>query len=316
MDATYRALALSDAPAIVEIMRAAEAAEPADMFTDLTELQDEMTAPGVNLTRGSVAAMAGEQLIGYGSLISPPAEDHWTSYLSGSVHPDYRRHGVGRSILDRLIMQARSLRAETHADRPGELKIWVSHGRPSANGLATSAGFRVRRYFFDMRADLANPPEVPVLPGLTVRPWTSADDDSTRLAYNEAFADHWGSVPMDTDRWRHSFAESAFFRPEVSRLALSGEQVVGFVLVSEFDSETEARGYRTGYIDRVGTLRSVRGQGVAAALLAESMAALGASGYAIAELGVDADSPTGAGRLYERLGFVARHRNEVFGREF
>ena len=316
MDVTYRALSDADASAIVEIMAAAEAAEPADVFTSLAEMQEDMTQPGVDLPRGSVGAVSGDRLVGFGSLISPPSADQWISYVTGTVHPDFRGHGIGRTILDRLIEQARTLRAVRHADLPGELKIWVSNGRGSAAALAASAGFTVRRYFIEMRAELAAPPEIAPLPGLTVRPWTPADDDGARLAYNAAFADHWGSVPMDEERWRRSFAESPSFRPEMSRLALSGDEVVGFVLVDEFDSETEARGYRTGYIDRVGSVRSVRGRGVATALMTESMVAMAGSGYRIAELGVDADSPTGAGRLYERLGFAVRHRNEVYGLEF
>ncbi len=298
-------------------MTAAEAAEPAEQFASLQEIQDEMTQPGVDLPRGSVGAVAGDRLVGFGSLIvSPPAADRWSSYLAGAVHPEFRGGGIGRTILGRLVEQVRPLRADADAGLPSELKIWVPNGRRSAAALATSAGFTVRRYFFEMRADLDVLPDVRPLPGLTVRAWTPADDESARLAYNAAFADHWGSVPMDTERWRRSFAESPFFRPEVSRLALAGADVVGFVLVSEFDSETEARGYRTGYIDRVGSVRSVRGRGVASALMAQTMVALAEDGYRIAELGVDADSPTGAGRLYERLGFAVRHRNEVYGLEF
>ncbi len=315
MDVIYRPLTEADAPAVLGILQAAELAEPADVFADLAEIQEEMAQPGVDLPRGSVAATIDGRLVGYGALISPPTEGRWVSHLTGGVHPDFRRHGIGRAIVDRLIGQARTLRDLVDPDLTAELKIWVSHGRPSAMALAASAAFTVQRYFFDMRAELAVPPEIPTLPGLTVRPWSAADDEGARLAYNESSADHWGSVPMDVERWRHSFAESSFFRPEVSRLALSDGRVVGFVLVAEFASETEARGFRTGYIDRVGTVRSVRGQGVATALLAESMAALAASGCSVAELGVDADSPTGAGRLYERLGFAVRHRNEVFGLE-
>ena len=316
MDVTYRALSDADAPAIVEIMTAAEVAEPADIFTSLVETQNDMTQPGVDLARGSVGALSGDRLIGFGALISPPSAEQWISYVHGAVHPDFRGQDIGRTILDRLVEQARTLRAVQHADLPAELKIWVSNGRRSAAALAASAGFTVRRYFFEMRAELATPPEIPPLPGLIVRSWTPADDEGARLAYNAAFADHWGSVPMDEERWRRSFAESPSFRPEMSRLALSGDEVVGFVLVDEFDSETEARGYRTGYIDRVGSVRSVRGRGVATALMTESMVAMARAGYRIAELGVDADSPTGAGRLYERLGFAVRHRNEVYGLEF
>jgi hypothetical protein len=46
------------------------------------------------------------------------------------------------------------------------------------------------------------------------------------------------------------------------------------------------------------------------------MESLAADGYRYAELGVDADSPTGAGRIYERLGFVTLDRDSVAGRRF
>jgi mycothiol synthase len=263
-----------------------------------------------------VAAVAGDRVVGGGLLMHAPAEDRWLAHLSGGVLPEFRRRGIGREIMDRLIRQAGALRSAAGSGLPGQLKIWVPHGRPSATAFAAAAGFQARRYFFEMRAQLDVTPDVPELPGLCVRPWTPADDDGTRLAYNDAFADHWGSVPMGLQRWRRSFAESPFFRPDVSRLAVRGNEVVGFVLVDEFDSETEARGFRTGYIDRVGSIRSVRGQGVASALLAHSMVALADSGCAIAELNVDADSPTGAGRLYERLGFATRNRSDVYVLDF
>jgi mycothiol synthase len=325
---TFRPLVESDAPAVLEILVAAEVAEPADAHYDLTEVQEDLSQPGVNLAEGSVAVRVGERLAGFGTLFTPPVVDKWTAYLGGAVAPEFRRTGIGREILQRLITKADALRQADGTELPGELKIWISHGRASAAALAGSAGFQVRRYFFDMRADLtAGVPVmsrsagagVPVMSrsaGIEVRTWSPADDENTRLAYNAAFADHWGSVPMDTDRWRTTFAESSFFRPEFSRLALLAGEVVGFVLVDEFPAETAAHGYRTGYIDRVGTVRSVRGRGIAAALLADSMTALAGAGVRYADLGVDADSPTGAGRLYERLGFTVRHRNEVVGLDF
>src|SRR3954470_8702160 len=122
MDVTYRALTLSDASAVVEIMQAAEAAEPADAFTSLAEIEDEMTRPEVDLRRGSVAAIVAGRLVGFGSLISPPATGQWISYLTGSVHPDFRGHRIGASILAHLVERATDLRAATDAALPGELK--------------------------------------------------------------------------------------------------------------------------------------------------------------------------------------------------
>jgi ribosomal protein S18 acetylase RimI-like enzyme len=51
-------------------------------------------------------------------------------------------------------------------------------------------------------------------------------------------------------------------------------------------------------------------------LLARTLAGLADAGYRYAELGVDADSPTGAGRLYERAGFVVVGQNIVAGKRF
>lgn len=314
---TSRPLLASDAPALLEIELAAERVEPAESSVDLVEIQENLAMPGVDLPRGSIAVRSGDSVVGAGFLHLRPASKSWNAHVSGGVLPGFRRRGIGRMILSSLQGKARTLRAEGgHADLPGELQLWVPEGRDAAAVFAAGAGFSNRRYFFEMRADLADVGAVPELVGIEIRGWSPADDEGTRLAYNAAFADHWGSTPMDVQRWRTSFAGSAFFCPEFSRLAVAGGEVVGFVLVAEFPAQTQAHGYRTGYIDRVGCVRSVRGTGVAAALLAESMTALAGSGCRYAELGVDADSPTGAGRLYERLGYARLRTNQVLGLDF
>jgi mycothiol synthase len=61
------------------------------------------------------------------------------------------------------------------------------------------------------------------------------------------------------------------------------------------------------YICQVGTRPPWRKRGLAMALLAASLAAGAADGKTTASLGVDADSPTGAVTVYERLGFTAQH---------
>jgi len=54
----------------------------------------------------------------------------------------------------------------------------------------------------------------------------------------------------------------------------------------------------------VGTRATGRKRGIATALLATALSAARAEGYDQASLGVDADSLTGAVRLYERVGFT------------
>ncbi len=321
----FRPLLESDSAAVLEVLVAAEAAEPSESFVDLTEVELELRQPGMNLPQGSLAALHNGRIVGFATLYAPGPGTEWNVYLSGAVLPEYRRAGIGGSLLQYLIDQAKILRDRDFSDLPGILKIWLQAGRTSAAALAAAADFTVRRYFFEMRAGLEEPlvdwaalatVNSPRLEGIEVRGWSADDDEGVRLAYNQAFADHWGSVSATPERWRDMFAQSPFFRPDCSRIAVLNAEVVGFVLVDEFDSETAAHGYRTGYIDRVGTVRAIRGRGLAKVLLAQSMVALASSGCRYAELGVDADSPTGAGRLYESLGFAVLRRNRVTGLDF
>lgn len=321
---TSRPLLHSDAPALLRIELDAEKVEPAGRFIDLGEVRQQLQTPGVDLERGSLAVLSGDVIAGAGLLFVPtgtptdPGPGYiWRANVFGGVLPAYRRRGIGRMVLSELQHKARALRERAgHGGLPGELQMWVPGGRGASAAFAATAGFAARRYFFHMRADLADVPAAPPLPGIEIRGWNPADDDGARLAYNAAFADHWGSTPMDPERWGASFAGSAFFRPDFSRLALAGGEVVGFVMVAEFPATTQGRGYRTGYVDRVGSLRSVRGRGVAAAMLLDSMRAQAMSGCRYAELTVDADSPTGAGRLYERLGYRLVHTDQVLGLAF
>ena len=62
------------------------------------------------------------------------------------------------------------------------------------------------------------------------------------------------------------------------------------------------------YIGSVGTRRPWRKRGLASALMSETIAAAAADGKTVTSLGVDADNPTGALGVYERLGFAVRQR--------
>ena len=61
------------------------------------------------------------------------------------------------------------------------------------------------------------------------------------------------------------------------------------------------------HIALVGTRPAARGRGIARAVIARSLRAAARAGYVTAELEVDADSLTGATRLYDALGFVREH---------
>ena len=313
---TSRALALGDVPAVTELLAAWERVEPTDHGYTETEIREEFTGPIAALDGGGVAVLLGDRLIGYGLLHVVAREPRWLAYADGGVHPDMQRRGIGGWLLERQVELARRLRDDHARDRPGELRIGVPQSRTGTLAALTAGGFQTCRYFVRMRADLRGPAPaaVPDPAGTRIRRLRDGDDEAVRLASNAAFADHWGSVPRGTDAWRAEYTDSVTFRPGTSFVAEDARGIVGFVLTAEHDADTESRGHRTGYISRVGTVQAARGRGVGTALVARSLAALRQSGYAEAELDVDADSPTGAGRLYERLGFAVFARERLLSR--
>lgn len=320
---TERALTLDDIPQIVEIYRELEVAEPADNHVSEDEISEDLTGPTVDLARGSSALLDGANLVAF-SLVSAISDSTmWKAMLEGGVRTGWTRHGLGARVLRRSEEQARAWRAEVAPELPAELTMWVAQQRVATAALATAEGFEPWRYFFEMRRDLQQPVEIDQAPtGFTLRPFRVGDDDEpVRLARNASFADHWGSLETSAERWQAHMVGAKPFRPQHSFVATFDDGpdqggIAAFVLAEEFDAETEAHGYRTGYVALVGTVRAARGHGLASALLTRQLASMQDAGYRHAELGVDSDSPTGAGRIYQRAGFAEFKRVTAAGKKF
>jgi ribosomal protein S18 acetylase RimI-like enzyme len=121
---------------------------------------------------------------------------------------------------------------------------------------------------------------------------------------NEAFRDHWGhseSTEEDYQRWIHS----PDFQPQLWQVAWAGDEVAGMVLNYIDRGYNEEFKRRRGWTDPICVRRPWRKQGLAKALIVRSMRLLQEQGMTEAGLGVDAQNPNGALRLYESLGFRA-----------
>jgi ribosomal protein S18 acetylase RimI-like enzyme len=69
-----------------------------------------------------------------------------------------------------------------------------------------------------------------------------------------------------------------------------------------------------GWIEDLAVLGPWRKRGVGLALLLHALGALHGRGMRAALLGVDADSPTGAARLYERAGMREVRRTDLYSK--
>jgi len=157
----------------------------------------------------------------------------------------------------------------------------------------------------------------PVLPdGLELVRCSPDVSERVRLAHNEAFLDHWGSNPATVESWRIGHEEDEAFRPRSSFVLLdsgtAGHPVAGYVLNNEYVEEWPTLGHTEGYVGTLGVVRSWRGRGLARALLQLSAREFALRGHPFMALDVDADNPSGAGRLYTNFGFVQAARSTYY----
>jgi mycothiol synthase len=257
-------------------------------------------------------------LVGYGWNHPLTGDDEpCRVHVSGGVHPDHRGRGAGHALLAWQLEAARQwyLRSGEPTSAPLQMIAYADERCTDQRALYEDLGLHPVRWYADMTRSLQGPlpPHVDP-PGIRVVPLNRKRFEAVRQAHNEAFAGHWGSRPVDAERW-----EKQLVRPE-SRLswswvALAAEtsEVVGYATNAAYEDDWAEQGFSEGWTDRLGVRPGWRNRGVARALLTASMLSFAEAGLAAAGVGVDCDAER-ALDLYEELGYRSTHTVVMYGR--
>jgi ribosomal protein S18 acetylase RimI-like enzyme len=128
--------------------------------------------------------------------------------------------------------------------------------------------------------------------GIDLRTWRASDAPAVHALLAEAYAQGGGRVD-DYATWLRSFTTDLEHEPECCFLAFDGERLAGAALC-----------WSSAFIKDLCVAAPYRRRGLGAALVSCALQHFAAAGARAVTLKVEEDNPSGARRLYERLGFL------------
>lgn len=226
--------------------------------------------------------------------------------ISVNIHPAHRGKGIGQflfqwgeqtllRVIDRCPPDARI------AYETGTLV-----GYAPDETLYQELGYEPVRYFLRMVIEMTEQPPAPkIAQGFSIRTYRHPDEiRALAQAVDESFSDHYGYIerPLEqsVERWEYRISSDKLFDAQDFFLAIEDAtgEIVGISLTRSEEWGTPEH----AYVLNLGVRPAYRKKGLGLALLHHTFNAYWERGRSKVALHVDADSITGATRLYAKAG--------------
>ena len=286
------------------MIHASDLADSGASDMSVEELLDDWHS--LDLAEEAVAVVAPDGTIaGYADVIN-------RSFVSvsvyGYVHPDFRNLGVGTHLVSWGERWTRERMPQAPDDARVVVQHYISRLNEPAQRLLESLDYAPVRGVYVMETELDEVPPQPNWPeGISVRTFVPGQDERPLFeAVEDAFRDMWGRPRGTLERFA-AMTEQQSFDPALWFLAMDRDEIAGATLCKTIGGE--------GWIHVVGVRRPWRNRGLGLALLRHALTEYHRRGVRKVALSVDAESITGAPRLYGRAGMSVRESYVIYLKE-
>ncbi len=230
-----------------------------------------------------------------------------------TVDPEFEGLGLENYLLEWAEERAGQVLAKVSPELRVAMRINpLSLVMPVITALQR-AGWSQIRHNFTMRIDMTENPPSPDWPdGVHLRPYVPERD--AREVYkldDEVFQDHFGYVKEDFEkgyeRFMHHMTGDESYDPSLWFLAYAGEEMIAICICRRFGYEDPD----AGHVSSLGVRRDWRRRGLAQALLVHAFGEFYKRGTKSVDLGVDAESLTGATDLYKKVGMSVQYQYDL-----
>ncbi|MDH7564832.1 MAG: GNAT family N-acetyltransferase, partial [Candidatus Bathyarchaeota archaeon] len=152
-------------------------------------------------------------------------------------------------------------------------------------------------------------------PQLTIRDALLDDEKDVKLLNrldNEAFKEHFNFRPRTIEETKYMLFEMPWFSMQKWFIATMDTQPIGYAGIAIDEELNREKNLKWGMIADIGVLKAYRRKRVGTSLMLHMMQTLKHLGMEHAFLYVDDMNPTGARKLYEKLGFKTLRKSIIY----
>jgi mycothiol synthase len=221
------------------------------------------------------------------------------------VHPQFKNHGIGSSLLTKVEERALVLASESEGEQ--RLMNQIPFTNASARNLVEARDYQFSRLYKRMKINLTEQPKQLNFPaGMVISSFIPDQHEETLFKiYDETFRDSWGYAKKEFSTWIHQ-KKGEQYDPSLWFIVWEDSKPVAFLM-----SRMQEDGL---FIDLLGVKRPWRKQGIAQAMLLHVFQEAYQRGQNTIVLYVDSDSLTNAHRVYQQVGMRPDSQTAVYSK--